>query len=49
MTYGFDPRVNSFPLTAVYITVELMLVENSPVAVKLHGLSNPSFCKLLNT
>jgi hypothetical protein len=42
MTYGFDPRVNGFPLTAVYITTELMLVENSPVtAVILDGLSNP--------
>jgi hypothetical protein len=40
MTYGFDPCVNSFPLTAVYITIELMLVENRPVtAFILHGLS----------
>jgi hypothetical protein len=40
--YGFDPRVNSFPLTVVNITIELMLVESSPVtAFILHGLSNP--------
>jgi hypothetical protein len=36
------PGRNNFPLTAVYITIELILVENSPVtAFILHGLSNP--------
>jgi hypothetical protein len=40
--HGFGPRVKSFPLTAVCMTIELMLVKNSPVtAFILHGLSNP--------